>query len=65
MDYSRVSISVYITGSSGGETGPIGFLTDGRKLYISYTDDYLISYGDEYVSMISMTDNGYIKLEYW
>ena len=39
MDYSRVYISIYRTGSVGGNTGPTGFLPTGEKMNFDYTDD--------------------------
>ena len=56
MDDSRVSISIYSTGSSGGETGPIGFLPDGKKLHLAYTDEYLRRRGGADGSTIAMTE---------
>ena len=58
-------ISIYRTGSDGGETGPTSFLPNGKKRHISYIDNYLITYGVADGSTIYMTDNGHMKLKAW
>ena len=53
-----MSISIYRTGSDRGDTGPTGFLPDGKKLHLGYTDDYLIKHGAADESKIATTNNG-------
>ena len=66
MDNSRVSISIYWTGSEeGGYSGQICFIIDKKKRHLAYTDNYLRRPGAAYVSTIDMTENGYMVLEAW
>ena len=53
-----MSISIYSTGSVGGDKGSTIILTDGEKHNISYTNDYLRSHGYAYVPTIAITNNG-------
>ena len=60
-----MSISIYSTGSVGGDKGSTIILTDGEKHNISYTNDYLRSHGYAYVPTIAITNNGYMTLKSW
>ena len=53
-----MSISIYRTGSAGGEIGPTGFLPAGKIRNIFYTYDYLRRHWGTDGSTIAMTDNG-------
>ena len=62
---SRVSTTVYRTGSPSGATGPTGFLPPGVRRQTGFTDDFLIKHGAAPGSTIIMTPTGYMTEEAW
>ena len=62
---SRVSISVYRTGSTAGSTGPSVILPPGVRKATGWTDAFLVTHGAAPGSTIVMTDSGYMTEEAW
>ena len=62
---SRVSASMYRTGSAAGVNGPTAFLPEGQRRKPEYSDDFLIKHGAAPGSCIVMTDSGYMTTEAW
>jgi hypothetical protein len=62
---SRVSITMYRTGSIAGETGPTFFLLAGKHKRPGYDDSFLVNNGAAPGSSIIMTENAYMTDEAW
>ena len=62
---SRVTISVYRTGSTAGSTGPSVILPPGVRKVTGWTDAFLVAHGAAPGSTIVMTDSGYMTEEAW
>ena len=62
---SRVSITMYRTGSTAGVTGPTAFLMSGVKRKHGYTNDFLVRHGAAEGSSIHMTPTGFMTEEAW
>jgi hypothetical protein len=62
---SRVSITLYRTGTAGGTTGPTAFLPAGVKRAMGFTDAFLEDHGAAKGSTIVMTETGFMTEKAW
>lgn len=62
---SRVSVTLYRTGSAAGVTGPTAFLPPGQRRRTGFTDNFLVENGAADGSTIVMTATGYMTEEAW
>ena len=62
---SRVSITMYRTGSVAGSNGPTAFLLSGVNKRKHFDDAFLKKYGAAEGSTIAMTDSAYMTEESW
>jgi len=63
--HSRVSITMYRTGSVAGDTGPTVFLLEGKHRKSGFTDAWLREHGSPEGSIIVMTPNAFMTIEAW
>ena len=62
---SRVSITLYRSGSAAGCDGPTGFLPPGVRRKTGYDEAFLIKHGAALGSTLVMTPTGYMTEEAW
>jgi hypothetical protein len=63
--YSRVSITMYCTGSIAGCTGPIIFLLKGKSRRRHFTDKWLMDNGAEIGSTVVTTPSTFMTEQAW
>jgi hypothetical protein len=62
---SRVTITMYRTGTTGGSTGSTAFLMAGVKRRIGYDEAFLEKWGAATGSTIAMTPTGFMTQDAW
>jgi hypothetical protein len=62
---SRISITIYRTGSVAGDTGPSVFLLAGKKRRNGFNDAFLLRNGAAVGSTIIMTETAYMTTDAW
>ena len=65
VDDSRISMTIYRTGTGGGTNGPSASVMGGDKLREGYTDAFLVRNGSAEGSCLVMTPTAFMTIEAW